>query len=108
MNMPNRLILLGPVIAMTTLGACTSSDNSLEDARYMSCTELARNIGRQEQRKEDALIDGIGDDIDMIISKTDEDKTASAISGMINDLDEHDADQSLKQLNQIFRQKGCV
>lgn len=96
------------MIALATLTACGESKKQLEIARSMSCTELAREIGKREQRRDSARIDGVFNSIVSVVDSDKEVRRSADIDSTINNIDEADAEKSVEQLTKIFRQKGCI
>lgn len=95
------------LIALATLSACGESQQDLDAARKMRCTELAREIGKREQRRDSARVDGVINTITSVVADDKEVRDAADIDSAINSIDEYDADTSLDQLEKIYRAKGC-
>ncbi|SMR71043.1 hypothetical protein SAMN04488030_0663 [Aliiroseovarius halocynthiae] len=99
------ITLLG--LALGGLSACGESKDQLSSAWSKSCTELAREIGKREQRRDSAKIDGW---INIAESAFAEDSNAAAAADIeyaANAFDEADAEKSFDQLTKIYRSKGC-
>lgn len=103
-TLPNALALTTMLFG---LGACGLSDKQLDDARYMSCTELAREIGRYEQQRDDGEMDSLFGSVESALSDNKRDRENANMDSLSGDLQASDARQSLDQLNRIYRQKGC-
>lgn len=95
------------LIALTALTACGESPEQLAAARSYSCTQLAREIGKLEQRKETAQIDGTINSIASVVINDKEERRAAGLESAVNSIDEADADKSLQQYKDIFFAKGC-
>lgn len=95
------------LMTLAILSACGESQQDLEAARKMRCTELAREIGKREQRRDSARIDGVLSTITSVVSEDKEMRDAANIDSAIDSIDEYDADKSLDQLEKIYRAKGC-
>ncbi len=96
------------MMIVATLAACGETERDLHKARQMSCTELAREIGKREQRVESAQIDGWVYTLTSIISDDDELETAANIGLGASAIEEIDATKSLEQLKEIYSQSDCV
>lgn len=94
--------------ALVLLSACGESEKQLAAAQSYSCTQLAREIGKREQKRDSAQVDGFINTIESVVSDNKELKDAADIDATINMLDEADAEKSLEQLGAIYRSKGCV
>lgn len=101
-----QLPLMG-LLALSFLVACGESKQQLAKAQTYSCTQLAREIGKREQRKTSAQVDGFVNNVESIFAKDKEVRTAADIETGVNLVDEIDATKSLKQLESIYRAKGC-
>lgn len=95
------------LIVLSILSACGESKQDLEAARKMRCTELAREIGKREQRRDSARLDGVVNTITSVVSTDKELRNAANIDSAVNSIDEYDAGTSLDQLEKIYRAKGC-
>lgn len=101
-----KILTLGATLCALT--ACGESQQDLSAARSMSCTQLARVLGRREQRRESAAIDSIGNTLTSALTDDKELERSAAIEGLVNNVDEMDANRSIEQLNAIYRAKGCA
>jgi len=93
----------------TTLGLCACSSSSLHaiPPEQMSCTELAREIGRAQQAKEDADADSLLGTVGALLADNKADQTAYTVDGLVGDITSASADNTLKKLNAIFHRNGC-
>lgn len=108
--MPLRTIQL-PLIGLFALGglvACGESKTQLAAANSYSCTDLAREIGKREQRKTAAQVNGFANSMVSIFTSDKELRTAADVETGVNLIDEIDAGKSLNQLQKIYDAKGCV
>lgn len=96
------------LIALTMLSACGESKRQLAEAQSYSCTQLAREIGKREQRRDSARIDGVLNTITSIATDDKEVRRQADIDSTINTIDEVDAEKSFEQLQEIYRNKGCI
>lgn len=101
-----KLLTLGA--ALCALTACGESQRSLSAAQTMSCTELARELGKREQRSETAGINSFANSLTSVLTDDKEVEREADIEGFINDVDQADADRSIEQLTAIFQAKGCA
>lgn len=93
---------------MTMLSACGETQNQLTVARSLTCTELAREIGKREQRRDSARVEGVFNSIISVVADDEETREGASIDSAINTVDEIDAERSFEQLNEIYSSKGCV
>lgn len=108
MKLIRLLTASAALIALSLLGACGHGPNDLRAARSLSCTQLARELGRLEQRSDAAGIDSTFATLEGAFANRDTDETAAEISGLVHDVDQIDADKSIDQLTQIYTAKGCI
>ena len=101
------LIVAGPLAALLALGACATPEEDLAEARGMSCTELAREIGRAEQERDDARLDGDLSTLDALFSESDSEIDDAILGGTLDDLAAESSEREVQDLTRIFRQKGC-
>lgn len=94
-------------VALITLGACGHSQKQLALVETYSCTEIARELGKLEERRTSAQVDGFFDAITSVVADSKEDRAEADISLAVNSLDEADADLSHEQLTEIYRRKNC-
>lgn len=104
-----KLISFGAyLMSFAMLSACGETRQQLAAAQALSCTELAREIGKREQRRDSAQIDGVFNTIESVIADDKEDRDSASIASTINIIDETDAEESIEQLERIYRSKGCT
>lgn len=104
--MTTKILILGA--ALCALTACGESRHSLNAARAMSCTQLARELGKHEQRSASAGIDSMVNTITGAFTDDNAVERQAAIDGLINDVDQADANRSIEQLTAVFNAKGCA
>lgn len=73
----------------------------------MSCTELAREIGRYSQIKEDADADSIIGTVGALISDNKNDQITHSVEGIVGDIASASAGSDLEKLKTAFNQRGC-
>lgn len=108
MTFPTIPPLTLSVITAAFLTACGETQPQLAKAQNASCTELAREIGKNEQQKERANIDFWANTAISVLSKDNDLQNHASADALINTVDEADAEVSLDQLEQIYRSKGCT
>lgn len=91
--------------AVLTLGACAAADTPISS---MSCTDLAREIGKATQTKDDAAVDSIVGTIDMLAADNTADEITGGVDALVGDISGAAAQRQLDTLNSAFAQKGCV
>jgi hypothetical protein len=101
-------ILITPLIATLALGACSTDDGSDIPVQRMSCTDLAREIGKYTQMKQDADIDSVFGTIGMLAADNKEDEIAHGIEGIAGDVTGAVAENELDTLKTVYARKGCV
>lgn len=93
---------------LTVLSACGESEKQLAAAEHYSCTQLAREIGKREQRRDSAQIDGFMNGLVSAVADDKKRRREADIESLANNIDEADAEKSLEQLTAIYRRKGCI
>lgn len=89
------------------LSACGQSQEQLNRAQGMSCTQLAQEIGKYKQQRSSAQADEFGNDLAGALAKTKEQRSNAAVGSVLSSIDEADASQSLEQITSIYNAKGC-
>ncbi len=92
------------LIVALTLGACTTPDKPLTS---MSCTELAMEIGKMTQARDEAAIDSAAGAINIIIADNRAEEIEGGVEALIGDVSGAMAQDELSKLNRVFVQKGC-
>ncbi|NSX55403.1 hypothetical protein [Parasulfitobacter algicola] len=92
------------VVALT-LSGCTTPEKPLTS---MSCTELAMEIGKMTQARDEAAIDSAVGAIDVIIADTRAEEIEGGVEALIGDISGAAAQSELNRLNRVFAQKGCA
>lgn len=87
------------------LGACATNETSLSS---MSCTDLAREIGKATQTRDDAAVDSVVGTIDMLAADNTADEITGGVDSLVGDISGAAAESRLDTLNRAFAQKGCV
>lgn len=102
-----RLIRLASIgLACFTLCACESMDNQI-DYHNMSCTQLAREIGKLEARKERADDDELSSNIGAAFAKDRDAERDYEIDSALAGLTSYSIENELKKLENIYRHKAC-
>ena len=90
--------------AILALGACASDSVQVTS---MSCTDLAREIGRATQTRDDANVDSILGTVEMLAADNKDDEISSGVESLVGDISGSVAQSELDTLNRAFVQKGC-
>ena len=90
--------------SILALGACASDDTHTAS---MSCTELAREIGRATQTRDDAAVDSVVGTIDMLAADNKADEISGGVESLVGDISGAAAQRELDALGRTFVQKGC-
>ncbi len=106
--MKKTLILITPMIAVLTLGACSADDGNDIPVQRMSCTDLAREIGKYTQMKQDADIDSVFGTIGMLAADNKDDEIAHGVEGLAGDITSAVAENELDTLKTVYARNGCV
>jgi len=100
-----KSITLSSVTAtVLALGACASDETSIAS---MSCTDLAREIGKATQTRDDAAVDSVVGTIDMLAADNKADEITGGVDSLVGDISGAAAQSELDTLNRTFVQKGC-
>jgi hypothetical protein len=98
-------VLSTAIAAALALGACATDDAPIAS---MSCTDLAREIGKATQTRDDAAVDSFVGTIDMLVADNKADEIDGGVESIIGDISGAAAQSELGTLNQAFVQKGCT
>lgn len=101
------LTLTAPLAAALALGACSGMNVKEPPVQYMSCTDLARQIGKYTQVKEDGEIDSIFGTIGSVLSDDKTDQITNGVEGIAGDITAVDARNRLDKLNAAYNRKNC-
>ena len=104
MYQPNKLLAIS--IAALTIAGCTTLEEDVAEYRTYSCTGIAQEIGRWEQKLDDAETDGDIAVLDQILGDKKEREDAET-DELVADFDEADARDHLRELRRIQAEKGC-
>lgn len=107
MTIKNISRLTAVVATALTLSACHHTDELRLQVASMSCTDLAREIGRYTQMRDDAAIDSLSASIDGLITKKKNERIASGIEAVAEDITEMMAREKLDVLNVEYARRGC-
>ena len=107
-TMKKTLILITPLMATLALGACSTEDGSDIPVQRMSCTDLAREIGKYTQMKQDADIDSVFGAIGMLAADNRDDEIAHGVEGIAGDITAAVAENELDTLKTVYSRKGCI
>ncbi|WP_166417309.1 hypothetical protein [Cochlodiniinecator piscidefendens] len=89
------------------LVACGASESELEDARYLSCSELSRKIGRLEQQQFDADLDSLAGAFGSVLGDTEREREDAELDEALGSIDGALVGRTLEQYNAIYREKRC-
>lgn len=89
------------------LAGCASESFSNARLSSMSCTDLAREIGRYTQMRDDADADSLVGTIDMVIADNREDEIVAGAESIIGDITSAGAERELSRLQSAYVQRGC-
>lgn len=90
--------------AALTLSGCATPEKPLTS---MSCTELAIEIGKMTQARDEAAIDSAVGAVDIIIADTRAEEIEGGVDALIGDVSGAMAQDELNKLNRVFAEKGC-
>ncbi|MBM7069766.1 hypothetical protein [Actibacterium sp. 188UL27-1] len=107
MNITQTAICIASITAGLALGACTDNEKTQAQVSRMSCTDLAREIGRVTQVKTDADLDSTFGTIDLVLSDDKEDQIVGGFESIAGDLTGAAARRDLDTLNAAFTRRGC-
>ena len=96
------------LIVVAALAGCADPRQEMLAAQAMSCTELAREIGRHEYRRDSARVDGVINSISSAIADDKKERDAADIESLGNGIDEMDASRSIEMLQKVYRSKRCA
>ncbi len=108
MTIPPFQLRFSALVLLTLVAACGQTGLQLEQARAMSCTELARELGKREQKRESAQIDGFAHSLDSVFADDKKARREADMNSVLTSLDEAVAEKEIAQLEQIFTAKGCT
>ncbi len=105
LKITKTLTLAVVLISVLTMAAC--DDEPKIPMTSMSCTELAREMGRFSQMAKDAEIDSAFHTIETILADDDDEALAATFNGITEDATASMARDELEALNRVYRQRGC-
>ena len=105
--MNTKLFSITILVATTLLGGCSVGAMNSKPIAQMSCTELAREIGRYTQLKETADADSLVGTVGMVLADNREDEITNGVESIVGDITSMSAESELEQLNRTFNQRGC-
>ena len=73
----------------------------------MSCTDIARKIGKATQARDDATVDSAIGLVEMLASDNQADEISGGVNSIAGDLTGATATRDLRKLNRAFAVKGC-
>ncbi len=92
------------IVALLVLAACAEDRPPLAS---LSCTDLAREMGKATQSRDDAAVDSIAGTIDMLAADSRADEISGGVDSIVGDITGTAAQSELDTLNGAFVQKGC-
>jgi hypothetical protein len=104
MTLKTNTKLSAVIATLLVLGACADDRPPLAS---MSCTDLAREIGRATQSRDDAAIDSLAGTIDILAADNRADEISGGVDSLVGDITGATAQSELDTLNNVFVQKGC-
>lgn len=108
MTTKKNLMLTLPLVTALTLGGCSVNNTGRTTDEYMSCTDLAREIGKYTQVKEDADVDSIVGTVGVLISDDKYDQISNGIDSISGDFTGMSARNELDKLNDAYVRSGCT
>jgi len=93
------------VIGVLALSGCATSEKPLTS---MSCTELAMEIGKMTQAKDEAAIESAVGAVNIIIADTRAEEIEGGVEALIGNVSGAMAQDELSKLDRAFVQKGCA
>lgn len=104
MTIKKTITLSTLAASVLALAACATDDATIAS---MSCTELAHEIGRATQSRDDAAVDSVVGTIDMLVADNKADEIAGGAESLAGDISGAAAQSEIDRLNRVFVQKGC-
>lgn len=92
------------VIGSLALSGCAIPEKPLTS---MSCTELAIEVGKMTQARDEAAIDSAAGAVNIIIADTRAEEIEGGVEALIGDLSGAMAQDKLNKLNRVFVENGC-
>lgn len=99
--------LAASLFAALTLAACNQIGKPELNVAQMRCTDLAREIGRYTQMRDEAQIDSFAANIEGLVAEKDSDRMASGIESLTEDITEDIARDNLEILNTEYARRRC-
>lgn len=104
--MMKTLILAALIPVGLTLSACSEMKDT--PIAQMSCTDLAREIGRNTERRNVGDVDALVGTLGAALSDDKGDRLASGVEGAIGGISSALARERLDQLKTAFARRGCI
>lgn len=89
------------------LGACTEEKLSNSELNSLSCTGLAREIGKFTQIKKAADQENLLGNIDLAIARDEDDQIDAGVRSIESHSTSEDAEKELARLQAVFIRRGC-
>lgn len=105
--MTQTKLLMAAFGMVLLLSACAEKKLSNAELYSLSCTELAREIGKFGQIKKNADEDSLTGTLEMFISEDEGDQIVAGAESVVGDLASRDADEELTRLQAAFSRRGC-
>lgn len=105
--MTRKSLFIASLFATALLGGCSANTMNSTPIQHMSCTELAREIGRYTQMKETADADSLIGTVGMVLADNRQDEITNGVESIVGDVTSMSAASELAQLNRVFHQNGC-
>lgn len=104
MNTPK--MTLAVILSATILGLAACAKTQIPIAS-MSCTDIAREIGKATQARDDATVDSAIGLVEMLASDNQADEILGSVNSIAGDLTGAAVTRDLRKLNRAFAVKGC-
>lgn len=105
--MTKPFLLTAAIAAALLLGGCGDEAPSDAELYRLSCTGLAREIGKFSQKRADAQEDSIVGTVDMILADNREAEVAAGINSISGDIEGANAERELNRLQSVYQARGC-
>lgn len=105
--MTNTKTMTAVLCSALLLAACTEPKLSNADLNSLSCTDLAREIGKFGQIEKDAKADNLKGTIDLIVSDDEGDQIVAGAETISSEVVRADAEKEYARLESAFIRRGC-
>ncbi len=105
MTIKTNMTLSAAIATALALGACSADETPITS---MSCTQLAHEIGKATQTRDDAAVDSVFGTVDMLTADNKADEITGGVESIAGDITGAAAQSEIDKLNRVFVQKGCT